>query len=108
MRDDSDPIEQMIEYVRKIRENEVSTSKDRPFGVTETTPFYCYAICDLKQTLVRKFLYTHKMTMTPDQLGYFSYHQHINAYIEVVSYDKLLDDAKLRNRILFDKLNIHA
>ena len=30
----------------------------------------------------------------------------INAYIEILSYDKIISDAKKRNRILFDKLGI--
>ena len=30
-----------------------------------------------------------------------------NGYVEIVSYDKLVRDAKRRNRILFDKLGIH-
>lgn len=30
----------------------------------------------------------------------------MNAYIEILSYDKIISDAKKRNRILFDKLGI--
>lgn len=30
----------------------------------------------------------------------------MNAYIEILSYDKIINDAKKRNRILFDKLGI--
>jgi len=29
-----------------------------------------------------------------------------NAYIEIISYDKLLEDANKRNQVLFDKLNL--
>jgi len=43
---------------------------------------------------------------TPDRLGYFGYNQSLSAYVEVLSYDKLLQYAKRRNRILFDKLNL--
>lgn len=30
-----------------------------------------------------------------------------NGYMEIISYDKLLRDAKRRNRVLFDKLGLH-
>jgi hypothetical protein len=39
-------------------------------------------------------------------MGYFNYIKNYNAYIEVISYQKMLKDAKIRNRILFDKLGI--
>ena len=41
---------------------------------------------------------------TADGEGYFGYNASRNAYIEVISYDKLIKDAKQRNNILFDKL----
>ena len=43
---------------------------------------------------------------TPDNLGYFGYNPSLSAYVEVISYTKLLRDAKKRNKILFDKLNL--
>jgi hypothetical protein len=43
---------------------------------------------------------------TPDNLGYYGYNPNLNAYYEVLSYTKLLNDAKKRNRILFEKLNL--
>ncbi len=42
--------------------------------------------------------------MTPDGMGYYGYQPERNAYYEVISYSKLLADAKKRNQILFDKL----
>ena len=41
---------------------------------------------------------------TQDGEGYFGYNPTVGTYIEVISYDKLLKDAKQRNRTLFDKL----
>jgi hypothetical protein len=43
---------------------------------------------------------------TPDSMGYFKFHDNYNAYIEVITYPKLLKDARMRNRILFDKLGL--
>ena len=44
------------------------------------------------------------LRITPDGEGYFGYIPEPGAYIEVISFDKLLRDAKDRNQILFDKL----
>ena len=39
-------------------------------------------------------------------LGYYNYNKKYNAYFEILSYDKILNDAKKRNRVLFDKLGL--
>mgnify|MGYP004695761363 CR=1 FL=1 len=44
------------------------------------------------------------LTETQDKEGYFGFNPTYGAYVEVISYDKLLKDAKQRNRVLFDKL----
>lgn len=44
--------------------------------------------------------------VTPDGAGYFKFHTQLNCYIEILSYDKMLDDAKKRNRAFFEKLQI--
>ena len=42
----------------------------------------------------------------PDSLGYFDFNETYNAYFEILSYDKILNDARKRNRVLFDKLGL--
>lgn len=44
------------------------------------------------------------LNKTPDGEGYFGYNAPRGAYIEVISYNKLVKDAKKRNQVLFDKL----
>ena len=39
-------------------------------------------------------------------MGYFGFNQNYNAYIEVFSFDRLLNSAKERNRAFFDKLGL--
>jgi hypothetical protein len=46
------------------------------------------------------------MLATPDNLGYYGYNPSLSAYVEIISYAKLLRDAKKRNRILFEKLHL--
>ena len=39
-------------------------------------------------------------------MGLYKYHEKSHSYIEILSFDKILNDAEKRNRILFDKLGV--
>jgi len=41
-------------------------------------------------------------------MGYFGYHDNYNAYVEVVSFDRLLSVANQRNRAFFDIIGLPA
>lgn len=103
--DGYDPIKQVTDYIYDIKESKCQTIDGRTIKVLASTKFYCYIICDITNSLARK-LEGIGYTKTSDEMGYFSHNSNYNAYIEVVSFDKLLKDAKQRNRILFDKLNV--
>jgi hypothetical protein len=42
----------------------------------------------------------------PDKLGWFSWVGNISLYTEVISWDKVLKDANMRNKIFFQKLGL--
>jgi len=42
----------------------------------------------------------------PDTLGWFRWYGNINLYFEVLSFEKILEDATMRNKIFFKKLGI--
>ncbi len=101
-----DPIEQIIRYVRQIREGKYRTPKGREFLVSETTPFYGYVVCDLTSK-VRGWVELEKnFTPMPDRMGYFHWHGSLNLYLEVLGWDKVLKSATERNRVFFQKLGI--
>lgn len=101
--DEDNPIAQVYDYLRRIRNGSVIDKKGRPISIGDRTPFYCYIICDLTRK-VKEQAENHSFVSTPDGSGYFDYNKSLMAYTEVISYDKLLSDAMKRNRILFDKL----
>lgn len=109
MRDDynngDNPIEQLYTYVDKLKTNKVKDKNGRPIMVGANTKFYLYAVCDVTGSLIRVLDHS-DFSQTPDKLGYYRYHDKLNAYVEVISYDKIINDAKKRNKILFDKLGI--
>jgi len=56
-----------------------------------------------------KFILTEEsFTPTPDGLGYFRFYdtENYKAYIEILPFPKVIADAKQRNRVLFEKLNL--
>lgn len=75
------------------------------FALPPTTPFYCYVVADDTPKL-QKWARYYGLTVTPDAGGYFGYNKDVGSYLEVISYQKLLADARKRNRILFDKLQL--
>jgi len=101
-----DPIEQIVRYVNSIQDGKFKTPQGRNIQVGETTPFYGYVVCDITPK-VKKWLEREKdFKVMPDALGWFNWYGNINLYIEVLSWDKVLKDASMRNSIFFQKLGI--
>jgi len=101
-----DPVKQIVRYVNKVREGKFKTPEGRKILVSDNTPFYGYVVCDLTPK-VEKWLDTEKeFKPMPDRLGWFRWRENINLYMEVLSWDKVLKDAEMRNKIFFHKLGI--
>ena len=49
-----------------------------------------------------------QLTPTPDSLGFFGYNTNLGVYVEVLSFDKLVSDARKRNSVLFEKLGLKS
>lgn len=103
--EDTDPIKQVLEYLDMIRKGKICTHRGRPIPNSENVPGYCYIVCDLTES-VKKLCNTSDLTITSDSMGYFGYHKHYKAYIEVISFDRLIHAAKQRNKAFFDKLGL--
>lgn len=102
-KEESDPIAQVYGYVRNIKNGKIKKANGRSFGKVQDVAFYCYVVADLTPTLENSAACA-GLNRTQDGEGYFGYNPNIGTYIEVISYDKLLKDAKQRNKALFDKL----
>lgn len=103
--DSENPISQVYGYIRKIQSGDVKDKDGRLIPALAHMPFYTYIICDLTPKL-REFAENNSLTVSPDQMGYFGYNKNLNTYIEIISFDKLISDAKKRNSALFDKLQL--
>jgi hypothetical protein len=102
-----DPIEQCLGYLRRVRNGGVLTAKGRPMPRADKVPGFCYIIADLTPSLVER-CEMQRLIPTDDGMGYFGYHDRFNAYIEVISFDRLLHVANQRNRAFFDVIGLPA
>lgn len=101
---DKDPADQIIQRFWEIDQGNVKDIDGRPIN-PERLRYTGYLIADLTPTLRRQVAMRYHRTA--DNEGYFSTLPEGNGYIEIISYDKLVRDAKRRNRVLFDKLGLH-
>lgn len=109
MRDDyttsNNPISQLYDYVEKIISGKAKDKYKRTINVGTGTKFYLYSVCDITPSL-EKIIRSYSFRRTPDNMGYYLFNETFNAYVEILSFNKIIKDSKQRNRILFDKLGI--
>jgi len=101
-----DPVQQIVRYVNDIRAGKYKTPQGRQMLVAKNTPFYGYVVCDLTPKVETWLEYEKNFGPMPDRMGWFQWMGNINLYVEVISWDKVLKDAKMRNQIFFQKLGI--
>ena len=105
--DEENPINQALRYAGKI----LTGKYEMPEGLEEVivdksvTPVYIYIVCDIVPK-IKEFADLAGLTISPDKQGYFGYNPTYNAYIEIKSFKKVIDDAKMRNQIFFKKLGL--
>ena len=103
--EDKDPIEQALGYLNRIRKGSVKTAGGRLIPNSNDIPGFCYVICDITPSIKDRCDFF-DLTITSDNLGYFGFHEKFKSYIEVISFDRLLNAAKERNKAFFDKLGL--
>ncbi len=103
--EEKDPIEQALGYLKRVRNGSVTTEAGRPIPNSVHIPGFCYVICDITPS-IKDRCDLFNLKVTADKLGYFGYNDNYNAYIEVISFDRLLNMAAERNKAFFDKLGL--
>jgi hypothetical protein len=103
--DDENPFDQILNYIDEIRAGKAMTPDSRNIPISDGVHFYCYIVAD-KTDLLEQQAYRAELEKTPDGQGFFGYKKHYRAYIEFISYTKLLDGARQRNHAFFEKLGL--
>lgn len=103
-----DPVEQVIKYIRKIRSDGFKTSSGKQVASNKIKeiPIFVYIIADITPSL-NEIIEGNSFDPAPDpNHGAYFYHKTYKAYFEVLSYDKLVERAKIRNQAFFEKLGL--
>lgn len=98
------PVKQLLDYITKIRKNEVRDANGRLIRVNNNTKYYLYIIADVTPSL-KEILEMYGFNFSDSDNAY-SHNPNYNAYLEVLSYDRILRDAEKRNKVFFEKLGI--
>jgi hypothetical protein len=99
------PISQMFDIIRDIKKNKIKNVNGRDIATDETTIYYCFAICDLTNFIAIDAV-DRGLKELKGNRGYHGYNDTLNAVIEVLAYDQLINDVKKRHKAFFDKLGI--
>ena len=100
------PVDQIMRYTNAIRDGRYKLPGKRPIHTDQNTQFYGFIVIEFTEK-VKKWIHLEEdFTPMPDGLGYFKVYSSTNLYVEVLSWDKVLKDSKLRNRIFIEKLGL--
>lgn len=105
--DSENPITQACRYARKILEGkyEVPDGSENIKVDAQHTPVYLYIVADIVPR-IKQFADEASLIQTPDGEGYMGYMKAYNAYVQIMSFKKVVEDAKMRNAIFFHKLGL--
>jgi hypothetical protein len=99
------PFDQVLNYIDEIKAGRARTPDGRDIPIAEGVHYYCYVVADKTSALEQQALRT-GLVKTADNQGFYGYNPGYRAYIEFISYSKLLSDAKQRNQVFFEKLGL--
>jgi len=102
------PVRQVNDYVQQLRSGNLVNAMGRiPSTRLREAAYHCYIIADRTPSFEREIEML-PFTETPDGEGLFGYigSGDRKAYVEIIPYNKLLRDAKLRQGIFFQKLGL--
>jgi len=99
------PVTQVIRYIREIRDQKAITKDRHTFRIAPSTPIFVHVICHIVDEL-RPFLKPYPCIESPDGQGVILHMPGFNALIEIITFEKLIADARKRNDIFFEKLGV--
>lgn len=103
----SNPIDQVLEYIEKLRGHRVvGFDGEAMTDIDDRTKFECTVVCELTAATRRLLERSLAQNPTPDGEGYYGWSREHNATIRVISFRKMLRDAEIRNRAFFGRLNL--
>lgn len=104
--DDENPQLQVERYIRKLQSGIEMDVRGRPISFNTNTVFYCYIVADCIGAIDE---WTYSWGRTADGRGrVYQPDSGFKGTIELIGWDSLLQDARLRNRAFFDRAGIEG
>lgn len=100
-----DPEQQILKYVKKIKENKIVNEKGRNINTGKNTLFYGYIIADYNNK-ARDWLEIKDFKMLPNGQEWIKYNSHFNLQLHYITWDQLVKNAEQRNSTFFHYLGI--
>lgn len=102
--DNENPVQQVERYVRRLQSGSLTDFKGRPVTLSDRTIFHCFIIADIVGKLDE---WTFTWQRTADDRGrIYRPSSGFVGSIELMGWDSLLADARMRNQAFFDHAGI--
>lgn len=102
------PVRQILNYINELRGSKVTDNTGALITeIKQETPFSCYVVADITPSLGMGLEYSGIYRALPGGRGYYGYNSSLNAYVEVLEYRSIVDDARVRHEAFFTKLGIN-
>lgn len=105
---DDNPFVQVRNYVSKLRSAKVAKSDEgrviRHIG--DDTPFMCYIVADVESTLQEMMQQFGPYHQKAGHGSYYRWDEAFKIFIEVMSYQEVISNAKARSEAFFERLGI--
>lgn len=99
------PVTQVLSYAEEIQAGKTKDRRGKTINIPPKTPFHAFILCSITPR-IRRVAKFHNLDLSPDGQGFHGYNAPLGVFVEIVSYERLISDAKKRNLILFRKLGI--
>jgi hypothetical protein len=101
---DENPQLQIERYIRKLQSGQEMDVRGRPIAFNMDSIFYCYIVADIVGPINE---WTYSWGRTADGRGrVYQPNSGFKGTIELIGWDSLLEDAKVRNRAFFERAGI--
>lgn len=102
-----DPVNQVLDYIEELQGSRVRDVDGTVVAdIDGSTPFECIIVCELTGQTRGLFEKSLAQNRTPDGEGYYGWSNHHHAHIRVISFQKMLRDAEIRNQAFFNQLTL--
>lgn len=104
----SNPVTQVLEYVDLFRAGKAMHDKNGKLmkAISPSTRFVCFVVADFTDSLLKVVRTSPANNPTADGQGFFGISREHNCSIEILPYDKVLHDARVRNEAFFKHLGL--